>query len=155
MAAYLPQNLRTGALFIIPSFTWKAYIRYRCRAETKNAFWIGPVDLSLVFPPGGGPEEKTAAITGNVADPTGASIVGATITAKDKDRETTYTVQTNRAGIFQIPRLPVGTYELTVGARGFQTAVYRSITLVLNQIARLDFQLKIGQATETIDVTSA
>ena len=99
-------------------------------------------------------QEVTAAITGSVVDPTGASIVGATITAKDKERETTYTVQTNSAGVFHIPRLPIGTYELTVRAPGFQTAIYRSITLVLNQIARVDFQLKIGQATETVDVTS-
>ncbi len=96
----------------------------------------------------------TATLTGSVVDPTGASIVGATVTAKDKERETTYTVQTNSAGVFHIPRLPVGTYELTVGAPGFQTAVYRSITLVLNQTARVDFQLKIGQASETVDVTS-
>src|SRR5262249_60428829 len=36
----------------------------------------------------------------------------------------------------------------------FQTAVYRSLTLVLNQTARVDFQLKLGQATETVEVTS-
>ncbi len=89
-----------------------------------------------------------------MVDPSGASLVGATVTATDKERETTYAVQTNSAGVFQIPRLPVSTYELTVGAVGFQTAVYRSITLVLNQTARIDFQLKIGQSSETIDVTS-
>lgn len=100
-------------------------------------------------------QDVTAAVTGSVVDPTGASIVGATITAKDRERETTYTVQANSAGVFQIPRLPIGTYELKVVAQGFQTAVYRSITLVLNQIARVDFQLKIGQANETVDVTSA
>jgi Carboxypeptidase regulatory-like domain/TonB dependent receptor len=99
-------------------------------------------------------QEVTATVTGSVVDPAGASIVGATITAKDKERETTYAVQTNSTGVFQIPRLPIGTYELTVRAPGFQTAIYRSITLVLNQIARVDFQLKIGQATETVDVTS-
>ena len=100
-------------------------------------------------------QEVTAAVTGSVVDPTGASIVGATITAKDTERETVYTVQTNSVGVFHIPRMPVGTYELMVGAPGFQTAVYRSITLVLNQTARVDFQLKMGQATETVDVTSA
>jgi Carboxypeptidase regulatory-like domain/TonB dependent receptor len=100
-------------------------------------------------------QEVTAAVTGSVVDPTGASIVGATITAKDTERQTAYTVLTNSAGVFHIPRVPVGTYELKVGAPGFQTAVYPSITLVLNQTARVDFQLKIGQATETVDVTSA
>jgi len=64
-------------------------------------------------------------------------------------------VQTNSAGIFQIQRLPVGTYELTVGARGFQTAIHRGIALVLNQTARVDFQLQVGPANETVDVTSS
>jgi Carboxypeptidase regulatory-like domain/TonB dependent receptor len=100
-------------------------------------------------------QEVTAAVTGSVVDPTGASIVGANFTAKDTERGTVYTVQTNSVGVFNLPRVPVGTYDLKVGAPGFQTAVYRSITLVLNQTARVDFQLKMGQATETVEVTSA
>ena len=99
-------------------------------------------------------QDVTASITGSVVDPTGANIVGATITTKDTERETTSTVQTNRVGVFQIPRLPIGTYEMTVAAPGFQTAVYRPITLVLNQIARFDVRLKIGQAAESVEVNS-
>jgi len=109
----------------------------------------------LGFSPTASSQDVTAAITGSIVDPTGAGIVGAIITAKDSERETAYTVQTNSTGGFHIPRLPVGTYELKVGALGFQTAIYRSITLVLNQTARVDFQLKIGAANETVDVTSA
>ena len=52
-------------------------------------------------------QEVTAAITGSVVDPTGASIVGATVTAKDTERQTAYSVHTNSAGVFHIPRLPV------------------------------------------------
>jgi hypothetical protein len=55
---------------------------------------VGPLLLvvaCLGFFPTGWSQDGTAAITGNVADPTGASIVGVTITAKDKDRETTFT----------------------------------------------------------------
>jgi hypothetical protein len=45
-------------------------------------------------------QEVTAAITGSVVDPSGASIVGATFTAKDTERGTVYTVQTNSVGGF-------------------------------------------------------
>src|SRR5262249_54925626 len=99
-------------------------------------------------------QEVTATITGSVVDPTGASIANANFTAKDTERGTVYTVQTNSVGVFNLPRVPVGTYDVKVGAPGFQTAVYRSLTLVLNQTARVDFQLKLGQATETVEVTS-
>jgi len=100
-------------------------------------------------------QEVTAALTGSVIDPTGASIVGATVTAKDTERQTADTVHSNAAGVFHIPRLPVGTYELKVSAPGFQTTIFHGITLVLNQTARIDFQLQLGQATETVAVTSS
>ena len=56
---------------------------------------------------------------------------------------------------FNLPRVPIGTYQLKVSAPGFQSAVYRPITLVLNQTARVNFQLNLGLATQTIDVISA
>jgi Carboxypeptidase regulatory-like domain len=54
-------------------------------------------------------QEVTASFTGSVVDPSGASVVGATLTAKDTDRGTTYEVKTNGVGVFSLPRVPVGT----------------------------------------------
>ena len=125
------------------------------RHSMPKACVLGLIIACLGISPAARGQEVTAAVTGSVVDPTGASIVAATVTAKDTERETAYTVQTNRVGVFHIPRLPVGTYELKVGASGFETAIYRGITLVLNQTARVDFQLQLGQASETVDVTSA
>jgi carboxypeptidase family protein len=99
-------------------------------------------------------QEVTAAITGSVLDPTGASIVDVQVVAKDIERGTTYAAQTNDAGIFNIPRMTVGTYEVKVIAPGFQTAVSRPITLVLNQVIRVDFQMKVGKFTDTLAVTA-
>src|SRR5436189_6003263 len=98
-------------------------------------------------------QEVTAAITGSVVDPSGASIVGATFTAKDTERGTVYTVQTNSGGVFNLPRVAVGTFDLKAGAPGFQTAVHRSITLALNQTARVEFQLNMWQGAETGEAT--
>jgi len=69
-------------------------------------------------------QEVTAALTGTILDPTGASIAGAKVSAKDTERGTVYAVQSNGIGVFHLPRIPVGTYDLTVEAPGFQTAVY-------------------------------
>src|SRR5207248_315837 len=100
-------------------------------ATTKLHLMRGAVALLLLiaFPAGFQPawtQEVTAAVTGSVVDPTGASIVGANLAAKDTERGTVYTVQTNGVGVFHLPRVPVGTYDLKVGAPGFQTVVYRS-----------------------------
>ena len=99
-------------------------------------------------------QEVTAAITGTVVDPGGAPINGAKVTAKDIDRGTIQTTESNETGAFTFPRVPVGNYEVKVEAKGFQAARQPGLTLVLNQTARLNFQLKIGQVTETVEVTA-
>ena len=57
-------------------------------------------------------QEVTAGITGAVTDPSGAPIVGATATATDTQHGTIYTVKTNDAGVYNITRIPIGTYQV-------------------------------------------
>jgi Carboxypeptidase regulatory-like domain len=100
-------------------------------------------------------QEVTATITGTVSDQSGAAIVGANVTARSVERGTTYTAVTNDAGIYRIPLLPVGNYDLRIEKTGFQTVLYPAFTLVLNQIARIDIQMKVGAVSQTIEVTGA
>jgi len=100
-------------------------------------------------------QEVTASITGTVSDPTGAAIVGATVTAKSMERGLTYTSVTNDSGIYRIAQLPVGSYELKAEKPGFASAAYPSFVLTLNQVARIDIALKVGQVTQIVEVTGA
>ncbi|MFI5070049.1 MAG: carboxypeptidase-like regulatory domain-containing protein, partial [Terriglobales bacterium] len=100
-------------------------------------------------------QEVTAGITGTVLDPSGAPINGADVTAKDKDRGTTFTTHSDSSGVFNITRLPVGTYSVTASAQGFDTAVYPPFTLVLNQIANVKFEMKIGQLSQVVEVSGS
>lgn len=100
-------------------------------------------------------QEVTAAITGRVTDPTGAAIAGATVTARDVDRGTIVKTESNIDGAYTLPRLAVGNYEVRVESTGFQTAVRSSVTLELNQTARLDFAMTLGQVSQTLEVTAA
>jgi hypothetical protein len=100
-------------------------------------------------------QEVTAGIIGTVVDASGSPIQGATATAKDLARGTEWSATTNETGTYNITRLPVGTYDLRVSAPGFQTAVKSSVTLVLNQNARVDVQMKVGQVAETVEVSGA
>ena len=61
-------------------------------------------------------QDVTATITGTITDPSGAPIVGATVTAHDTDRGTAWTSVTNEAGIYNIIRVPIGNYDLKVEA---------------------------------------
>jgi hypothetical protein len=100
-------------------------------------------------------QQVTGAIQGQVLDPSGAPVVAATVTAKDVDRGTALTTQTNSEGLYNLPRVPVGRYEVRAESKGFTTAVQPQFTLELNQTAKIDFNMKIGQITETVEVTSA
>jgi outer membrane receptor protein involved in Fe transport len=100
-------------------------------------------------------QENTASITGTVVDNTGAAIKGVTITVKDIERGTSLVTKTNDTGVYDLPRVPVGNYEVTASAQGFQTTVRKNITLTLNQTARLDITLNVGATTEVVDVSAS
>jgi hypothetical protein len=100
-------------------------------------------------------QEVTASITGTVTDASGAAIVGANVTVKSVERGVTYTAVTNGDGLYRISQLPVGSYDLKVEKTGFASDVYPAFVLTLNQVARIDAALKVGQVTQTVEVTGA
>jgi hypothetical protein len=100
-------------------------------------------------------QEVTASITGTVTDPSGAAVAGATITATSQERGLSYSAVTNDSGLYRISQLPVGTYALKVEKSGFASVSHPPFVLTLNQIARIDIGMKIGQTTETVEVTGA
>ena len=99
-------------------------------------------------------QEVSAGITGRVSDPSGASIVGAKVNARDLDRGTDWPTTTNDDGIYAFPRLPIGRYELKVEAPGFKTHVNQEMTLETNQRARIDVVMEVGAISESVSVTS-
>jgi outer membrane receptor protein involved in Fe transport len=99
-------------------------------------------------------QEVTGSIVGTVVDPSGAPVQGAKVIAKDVERGTSLVTQSNDSGAFNFANVPIGTYEVKADANGFRPAAQKPFTLVLNQTARLNFQLKIGERTETVDVSA-
>jgi Carboxypeptidase regulatory-like domain len=99
-------------------------------------------------------QQTTASITGTVEDAAGAALNDTTVTARDTARGTSSTTKTTQGGAFNFNNLPIGTYELKAEAPGFDTAVQPPITLVLNQRARVDFKMKVGAVSNTVQVTS-
>lgn len=100
-------------------------------------------------------QEVTATVVGTVTDPSGAVVPGATVKVTSIDRGVTYTGETNDAGLYRIAQLPVGQYNLTVQKSGFSTVAHEPFVLAINQVARIDVSLKVGQTSETVEVTAA
>src|SRR5580704_2084772 len=97
-------------------------------------------------------QDVTAAIVGTVSDSSGAPMKGATIIARDTERSVVWKAETNDTGSFSILRLPLGTYTAEATAPGFEKSSYAPFTLVLNQTARLNFQMQVGKMSETVEV---
>jgi hypothetical protein len=112
--------------------------------------------LALVFIAGPcNGQEVTAAINGQITDPSGAVVSGVRVTVKDLDRGTVFSTQSDSVGRYSFPRLPVGTYEVRAENPGFQVSVKSPVVLVLNQVAKIDVQLSVGNISQTVEVTGA
>ena len=110
--------------------------------------------LVLLLPQSMWSQEVTGAINGLVTDPSGAAVAGAKVTAKDLDRGTLFPTTADGSGFYNLPRLPVGRYDVRVENPGFQAAVKQDVALQLNQNAKIDFQLQVGNVTETVEVNT-
>src|SRR5690348_16510491 len=100
-------------------------------------------------------QEVTASITGTISDQSGAAVPGATVTATSQERGLSYVAVTNDIGLYRIAQLPVGSYTLKIEKTGFALASYPPFVLTLNQVARIDLAMRVGQASETVEVTGA
>jgi len=98
-------------------------------------------------------QEVTASITGTISDQSGAAVPGATVTATSQERGLSYVAVTNDIGLYRIAQLPVGSYTLKIEKTGFALASHPPFVLTLNQVARIDLAMKVGQASETVEVT--
>jgi hypothetical protein len=94
-------------------------------------------------------------INGEVKDPSGAVTAGAVVNVTNADTNVTRTTATNDVGIYTVPSLPPGRYQVKVTAPGFEPVVKTNIELQVQQTARVDFTLTVGQASQTVEVSAA
>ena len=93
-------------------------------------------------------------ILGVVKDSSGAVVAGASVTALETDTGQSRTSVTERDGSYRFDSLSVGTYSVTVAASGFQTSVQSGLTLAVAQSLSTNFTLQVGQATQTVTVST-
>jgi len=95
---------------------------------------------------------NNAQIHGFVADPSGAAVPGAQLTATQTDTGAARTVTSGGDGNYAIPDLPVGPYQLEAKAAGFQLYVQKGIVLQVGQDVQINIGLQVGKLTETLEV---
>lgn len=93
-------------------------------------------------------------ITGQVRDPTGAVIPGAEITIRNVATGVTTALKANSDGTYQALALIPGTYSVEVSAPGFAKQLNANVEVHVKTRAEIDFDLKTGSTSETVEVTS-
>jgi Carboxypeptidase regulatory-like domain len=93
-------------------------------------------------------------VNGLVTDASGAAVPNATITMTDTDKGTTRVVTSSGSGEYLVHDLIPDHYKLKVEATGFATEESDLITVSADSSAQLNFQLKPGTASQTVEVTA-
>lgn len=95
------------------------------------------------------------AIVGTVADPSGARISNAQITITNLATSQSVRLTTDEEGNYNANLLRIGTYSVSATKLGFGKTVQATVDVAVNQSVRVDLMLKLGAASETVEVTSA
>lgn len=96
---------------------------------------------------------STATLRGTVMDQAGAVVAGATITATNTSTGISKVVKTGSDGAFRLSALQPGHYQVTTVATGFSKEVFKGLELTVGQSATYDVHLKVGVASEVVEVT--
>jgi hypothetical protein len=120
--------------------------------QDRRVSWWGALGVAacLILPAYG---QTFGDITGVVTDPSSAVLVGATVSVTNTQTNATRTAVTNNVGNYAFPALLPGLYSVKVEMAGMQTEIRNNVELQVQQVARIDFQLKVGSVTTTLEVT--
>src|SRR5262245_39117688 len=123
---------------------------------------IGRVSLSLfllfgvmIFP-GAAVYAQTGqgTLTGSITDSSGAVIPAVAVVIKNEKTGFTYNAVTNEQGIYRVPYLNAGMYEVTYEATGFRRLVRNSVQIRSTETLGLDITLEVGNVVESVEVTA-
>jgi hypothetical protein len=99
--------------------------------------------------------QATQQFTGHVLDPTGAVIPDAQVTIHNEATSVDAKTTTTHDGLYTVPYLTPGTYDITVTKGGFSTQQKTSIQLTVDQTSTIDFSMAVGTAAQIVSVNAS
>ena len=94
-------------------------------------------------------------IVGIVTDPSGARVSNAEVTITNRDTGQPIRLTTDDEGNYKASLLKIGPYSVAATKQGFETTVQANVDVAVNQSVRVDLVLKLGAASQTVEVTGA
>jgi len=114
------------------------------------AIWIASLFASYGYA-----QVVGATLSGTIMDPSGAVVPNAQVTVRNNATGVTREVTTDTAGLYLLPNLLPGNYEVTVMSPGFNTARQSNVDLAVGAAQQLNISLKVGETSQTVEVTEA
>jgi hypothetical protein len=112
------------------------------------------VACALVFTGLASAQERFGALTGRVTDQQGAAIPGVTVVATNTQSGEVRTFVTDSNGQFSAPDLVPGRYNVRFELTGFSKVERADVNVLLGRMFELDAQMRVGELTETVQVTA-
>src|SRR5437763_16938920 len=106
------------------------------------------------LPKGAMKQQVFGSIYGTVTDASGAGVPNAKVTITDQDKGSKFESVTNPDGNYSKDRLYPGTYTVQVEGAGFRKAISKDVRVNVDQGARLDVKLEVGDVTQQVEVTA-
>src|SRR4051794_14183841 len=107
----------------------------------------------LVGLPAAARAQATGTISGVVTDASGAVLPGATVEARNQDTGQLRTATSATEGLYTLPLLPPGHYEVKASLSGFNTVTRSSVRVSVAETSRVDLVMQVGAVTENVTVT--
>jgi hypothetical protein len=98
---------------------------------------------------------NSGTVTGAVTDPTGAVVPGATITLTETSTKLQRSTVTNKEGLYVLPNIPPGDYDVTAVKTGFAIEQISALTVSIAAQTTANFKMTIGAETTTISVEAS
>src|ERR1700722_435574 len=94
-------------------------------------------------------------IIGTVKDQSGSVVPGATVTLVNQGTSATRTSMSSASGNYEFINLDAGTYQVSIAANGFKDVVFDHLVLQARDTQRIDANLAVGAASQTVEVQAA
>jgi hypothetical protein len=111
--------------------------------------------VSIFCIPAMGQMAGSGGVAGTVTDPSGAAVVGATITLTDPSTGAQRTTTSNDAGRYAFPNLSPGTYNMTVTKTGFRSAKLSKLAVSVATTLTVNVPMELGGMNQTVEVTAS
>src|SRR5207247_3340371 len=100
-------------------------------------------------------QTATGTITGTVSEPKGGAMPGTNVLVRNADTGIDQRpVVTNETGVYTVPLLPPGNYDITASQPGFATVQRKGVSLQVGQALRIDFEMPVAAQESLVTVTT-